>query len=54
MGTIDNVVPPSVLIGGNVDSWLGPLEARLPAATEPVGRPAAEALQKLEEVRRRR
>lgn len=33
---------PQVSIGGRVDSWLKPLEARMPkAATQPVGRPAA-------------
>ena len=46
---------PSVLIGGNVDTWLAPLEARIPAgATKPVGRPSAESLTKLQELRRER
>lgn len=46
---------PSLMIGGNVDSWLGPLEARIPAtATKPVGRPAAEALAELDRLRQRK
>jgi hypothetical protein len=36
---------PQVSIGANVDSWLRPLEARIPkVATQPVGKPAVEAL----------
>lgn len=46
---------PSVLIGGNVDHWLAPLEAGIPpAATRPVGRPAAEALAELDKLRQGR
>lgn len=46
---------PSVMIGGAVDSWLNPLEARIPAgATKPVGRPSAEALTELTKLRKRR
>jgi hypothetical protein len=34
---------PQVSIGSRVGAWLGPLEARMPkAATQPVGRPAAQ------------
>jgi hypothetical protein len=36
---------PQIEIGANVQSWLGPLERRMPPApTQPVGRPAVEAL----------
>lgn len=36
---------PQVSIGARVPAWLAPLEARMPkAATQPVGRPATEAL----------
>jgi hypothetical protein len=36
---------PQVEIGARVQSWLGPLERRMPPApTQPVGRPAVEAL----------
>jgi hypothetical protein len=36
---------PQVSIGSEVPTWLTPLEARMPkAATEPVGRPATDAL----------
>ncbi len=39
---------PSVLIGGEADRWLTPLEARIPAvATAPVGRPATDILKAL-------
>lgn len=45
---------PSVMIGGAVDGWLTPLEARIPAgATKPVGRPSAEALTELSRLKRR-
>ena len=45
---------PSLMVGGNVDRWLGPLEARIPAgATRPVGRPSAEALAQLDKLRKR-
>lgn len=44
---------PSVMIGGNVDSWLAPLEARIPAgASAPVGRPSAESLAELQKLKR--
>jgi hypothetical protein len=34
---------PQVSIGSRVDSWLKPLEARMPkTATQPVGKPAAQ------------
>jgi hypothetical protein len=36
---------PQVTIGDNVASWLAPLEARLPAAGQPIGRPATDALE---------
>ena len=39
---------PSVLIGAEADAWLAPLDKRVPAAaTAPVGRPAADLLDKL-------
>ncbi|NML06907.1 C13 family peptidase [Sphingomonas sp. G-3-2-10] len=38
---------PQVSIGANVETWLKPLEARIPKlATQPVGKPAAEALKR--------
>jgi hypothetical protein len=38
---------PQVSIGGKVQAWLAPLEARMPrTATEPVGKPATEALKR--------
>lgn len=40
-----NASNPQVSIGANVGTWLVPLEARMPkTATEPVGRPATDAL----------
>ena len=40
-----NASNPQVSIGANVATWLAPLEARSPkAATQPVGRPATDAL----------
>lgn len=45
---------PQVNIGSGVARWLGPLEARMPrAATQPVGRPSIESLQRLIEAQRR-
>lgn len=45
---------PSLIIGGAVDRWLGPLEARIPTApTRPVGRPSADALTELSRMQRR-
>lgn len=40
---------PQVSIGAGVARWLGPLEAHLPAATPPVGRPAILSLDAAEE-----
>ena len=48
--TAEKLTPsqPTILVGGDVDRWLGPLEKRVPAsASAPVGRPATDVLAQL-------